>query len=177
MGDPEYAVTEKGRCVARELQSDILPSILDQSLACALRYIDFSRRGIEANCTIEPREDGRYDFCCSFEEKRNKIFRISLVVDSLERAKRMKDNFINRPEVIYRGVFALLAGNVNYLLTEEQSIPSIFVINCEQIVNFFACCLDLLENHIFIRQNVQFPKVKIVTIIHENANASATHGK
>ncbi|NLW74246.1 MAG: DUF4364 family protein [Clostridiales bacterium] len=115
VGDPEYVVTEKGRCVARELRSDILPSILDKSLACALRYIDFSRRGIEANCTIEPREDGRYDFNCSFEEKRNKIFRISLVVDSFDRAKRMKDNFINRPEVIYRGVFALLAGNVNYL--------------------------------------------------------------
>ena len=78
---------------------------------------------------------------------------------SLERAKRMKDNFINRPEVIYRGVFALLAGNVNYLLTEEQSIPSIFVINCEQIVNFFACCLGLIrKNHIFIRQNVHFQR-------------------
>ncbi len=114
-GESEYAVTEKGRCVARELHSDILSSILDKSMTCALRYIDFSRRGIEANCSIEPREDGRYNFTCSFDEKRSEIFKISVVVDSLDRVKRMKDNFIERPEVIYRGVFALLAGNVNYL--------------------------------------------------------------
>lgn len=114
-GSKEYVVTEKGRCVARELKSDILPSILDQSLTCALRYIDFNRRGIETSCKIEPREDGRYNFTCSFEEHRSEIFRISVVVDTLQRAKQIKANFIERPEVIYRGSFALLSGNVNYL--------------------------------------------------------------
>lgn len=114
-GSLEYAVTEKGRCVARELKSDILSSILDKSLTCALRYIDFNRRGIEVSCTIEPREDGRYGFTCAFEERKAEIFRLSVVVDSLDRVKRIKDNFIDRPEVIYRGVMALLAGNVNFL--------------------------------------------------------------
>ena len=32
-----------------------------------------------------------------------------------ERVEKMKENFRDRPEVIYRGVTALLAGNVNYL--------------------------------------------------------------
>ncbi len=114
-GSVAYAVTEKGRCVAKELKSDILPSILDKSLACALRYIDFNRRGIEASCSIEPREDGSYNFTCSFDEHKSEIFRISVVIDSLNRAKRMKDNFMDRPEVIYRGVLALLSGNVNYM--------------------------------------------------------------
>ncbi|MBO5744498.1 MAG: DUF4364 family protein, partial [Clostridia bacterium] len=35
-----YIPTDKGRHVARELKGDILSSILDQSLACALRYLD-----------------------------------------------------------------------------------------------------------------------------------------
>ena len=114
-GSVEYVVTEKGRCVARELKSDIVSSILDKSLACALRYIDFNRRGIEASCNIEPREDGRYTLHCSLDEHKNEIFHIKLVVDNLDRVKRMKSNFMDRPEVIYRGVTALLAGNVNYL--------------------------------------------------------------
>jgi hypothetical protein len=38
-----------------------------------------------------------------------------IVVDSLERAERMKDNFYERPEALYKGVLALLSGNVNYL--------------------------------------------------------------
>ena len=27
----------------------------------------------------------------------------------------MRDNFYDRPEIVYRGVVALMAGNVNYL--------------------------------------------------------------
>ena len=117
-GSVEYAVTEKGRCVARELKTDIVSSILDKSLASALRYIDFNRRGVEARCSIEPREDGRYNLNCSLDEHKNEIFHITLVVDNMDRVKRMKSNFMDRPEVIYRGVTALLAGNVNYLFNE-----------------------------------------------------------
>ena len=41
-----------------------------------------------------------------------------LVVDSADRASRMKENFFDRPEIIYRGVHALLAGNMNYLFDD-----------------------------------------------------------
>ena len=46
-GKTYYMVSDKGKCVADELHSDILSSILDQSLAAALRYLDFKKRGIE----------------------------------------------------------------------------------------------------------------------------------
>ncbi len=114
-GDTLYAVTEKGRYVARELKSDILSSVLDQSLARALRYLNFKKRGIVPRCTVEKTDDGRYCVSCSFMERDTCIFSQTLTVDTLDRATRMKDNFYERPEAIYRGVVALLAGNVNYL--------------------------------------------------------------
>ena len=114
-GEPLYAVTEKGKYVARELKSDLLSSILDQSLARALRYLDFKKRGIVPRCTVEKTDDGRYAVSCSFMERDTCIFSQSLTVDTLDRATRMKENFYERPEAIYRGVVALLAGNVNYL--------------------------------------------------------------
>ena len=114
-GEELYSVTEKGRCVARELKSDILPSILDRSLSAALRYLNFRKRGIIIKCTIEKTEDERYEVKCSFIEKQKTIFSQSLVVDSQDRAERMKNNFYERPEAIYRGVLALMSGNVNYL--------------------------------------------------------------
>jgi hypothetical protein len=40
------------------------------------------------------------------------------VVDSEDRANRMKENFYDRPEVIYRGVHAMLAGNMNFLFDD-----------------------------------------------------------
>ena len=113
--DELYAITEKGSCVARELKSDILPSILDRSLSAALRYLNFKKRGITAKCVVEPTDDKRYLVNCSFTEKKMTIFSQSIVVDTLDRAERMKNNFYERPEAIYRGVLALMAGNVNYL--------------------------------------------------------------
>ena len=44
-GEPTYTVTRKGRTVVESYKSDILPSILEESLAAALRHLDFSRRG------------------------------------------------------------------------------------------------------------------------------------
>ena len=113
--EEKYSVTEKGRHVARELKSDLLSSILDQSLARALSYLNFKKRGIVPKCTIEQIDDGRYNVSCSFIEKKVCIFSQTLTVDTLDRAKRMKENFYERPEAIYKGVLALMAGNVNYL--------------------------------------------------------------
>ena len=110
-----YEITEKGRIVARELKTDILPSILDKSLSGALRYLNFKKRGVIARCIIEKTDDGRYSVNASFTEKGVNIFSQTLVVDTIQRAEAMKKNFYDRPEAIYRGVTALLAGNVNYL--------------------------------------------------------------
>ena len=110
-----YFITEKGRVIAAELKSDLLDSILDQSLACALRYLNFRKRGVEAKCRIIPTENGKYKFECSLTEKGELIFKTEMTVDSQNRAERMKANFKERPETVFRGVNALLSGNVNYL--------------------------------------------------------------
>ena len=113
---PMYAVSEKGKYVARELNSDILTSILDKSLSAALRYLDFKKRGVEAKSVISKRDDGRYEIECRMLEKGEIIYSTRVIVDTLARAERMKENFYNRPEGIYKATLALLAGNVNFLL-------------------------------------------------------------
>ena len=114
-GDTLYYITKKGQCVAEELHSDILKSILDKSLSAALRYLDFKARGIEAKCESHRREDGYYDVTCALLERGEAIFSASLMVDSSERAESMKENFRDHPEVIYRGMYAMLSGNANFL--------------------------------------------------------------
>ena len=116
-GKELYMITDKGRCVARELKSDLLASMLDKALAKALRFLDFKKRQVVARCTIEKADDNKYCVSCSFTEKGVVIFSQNLIVDTLNRAERMRDNFYERPEVIYKGVVALMAGNVNYLFS------------------------------------------------------------
>ena len=117
-GDMTYEITERGRNVAETLHSDILSSILDKSLAAALRYLDFKKRGIEGRCESHRREDGRYDFYCELSERGEIIYSTTMVVDSADRANRMKENFRDRPDVIYRGVHAMLGGNMNFLFDD-----------------------------------------------------------
>ncbi len=114
-GIEKFSVTDNGSIVASELKSDIISSILDKSLAAALRYIDFKKRGVVVKFDIEKQEDNNYKITTSFNENGKTIFSQIIIVDSLERAKRMKQNFYERPEALYRGVLALLSGNVNYI--------------------------------------------------------------
>lgn len=112
-----YEVTENGKIVATELKSDVLGVILDKALYAALRYLDFKKRGVTVKFNVEKTEDGRYKIEASFIEKGVCIFSQSLLVDSLERAEQMKKNYYERPEALYKGVLAILSGNVNYLFT------------------------------------------------------------
>ena len=42
---------------------------------------------------------------------------VTVATDSKLRAEKMKKNFLERPEVIFKGVTALLAGEVDYLFS------------------------------------------------------------
>lgn len=118
-GEPLYSVTHKGRLVAEQLKSDILPSILDKSLTCALQYLDFQRRGITVDCSSTPLPDQTVDVSVVLKEKDKVILSTTLNVDSEYHAKQMKQNFRDRPAVIYRGILALLSGKVEFLYDEK----------------------------------------------------------
>lgn len=114
-GEELYLITDRGRLCARELKSDLLASILDKALAKALRFLDFKKREVVARCRVEKAEDQKFAVISSFTEKGVVIFSQTLLVDTELRARRMQDNFYERPDVIYKGVLALMAGDVNFL--------------------------------------------------------------
>ena len=117
-GEACYLPTEKGICVAESMRRDLLPSILDESLATALRYLDFQKRGVKLSCKSEKNPDGTgYYLHCSVIEKETTLMKVTLWVDSKLRADRMIERFRNKPESVYRGITALLSGNVDYLLS------------------------------------------------------------
>jgi hypothetical protein len=117
--DPLYAVTAKGALVAEQLKCDLLPSILDQSLTCALRYLDFKRRQIVPDCTYEHLPDHTFNVTLMLKERDHVIFTTTVNVDSEYRSRQIRQNFIERPDVIYRGVLALLTGKVNFLFDKK----------------------------------------------------------
>ena len=114
-----YSVTARGRIVAEELKCDILPVLLDKSMTCALRYLDFRRRGILVDCNWECLPDHTFDVTLLVKEKDKVILKTTINVDSEYRCRQVRETFRSRPEVIYRGILALLCGKVDYLFDKN----------------------------------------------------------
>ena len=119
VGDPLYSVTHKGMVVAEQLRCDLLPSILDQSLTCALRYLDLKRRQVTVDCTSQKLPDQTFDVSFILREKDKTILQTTINVDSEYRSRQMRQAFRDRPDVIYRGILALLTGKVDYLFDKK----------------------------------------------------------
>lgn len=114
-GEDTYTVTKKGACVVDSMHGEVLASILEESLACALRFLDFRRRGVKVSCRRTANPAGGYDLRCSVTESGKSLLEMTLWVDSEIRADRMEQQFRDRPEQMYRGILAMLSGKVNYL--------------------------------------------------------------
>ncbi|MBE6641636.1 MAG: DUF4364 family protein [Ruminococcaceae bacterium] len=109
-----FSVSPVGREVAASLQDMLVAPIRERAFRSALRILSFKKREAEMSCTVTE-QDGRYLVECYVKEKKVTLMSASILVDSKERADRMKENFYERPEVIFKGLSALLACEVNYL--------------------------------------------------------------
>jgi hypothetical protein len=97
------------------MKDRILPEILDHAVRSALQLISFKARGLTARSSIEEVSGGKYMLTCRIGGREGDHMETKLVLESLRQAERMRINFDERSEFIYRGMMALLSGNMNYL--------------------------------------------------------------
>lgn len=116
-GDDLYAITEQGKHVADTLQSRLLNLLRDKSLKSALRLLSFRKRGADVRCEVAPLSGGRYEMHCIVIDHHEEILHLTVVLDNETQVEKMRYNFMNKPEVVYRGMMALLSGEVNYLIS------------------------------------------------------------
>lgn len=117
-GETCYAVTHRGAFVVDSLKSELLPSVLDQSLAGALRFLDFRRRGVKVTARVEALPTGGFHVIGKMTERDRELLSVTLFTDDAARAAKMEEEFRSHPENIFRGVTALMAGNMDFLWNE-----------------------------------------------------------
>lgn len=111
-----YAITETGKNVVDQLQSNLLNIIKEKSLKSAMRLLSFKTRGSDVKCSYTECSDGKYNIKCEVTEGGVKLLDLGLVVDTKYQLDKMMYNFNERPEVVYRGIISLLTGDINYLI-------------------------------------------------------------
>lgn len=114
-GSEKVRITPKGRDTAQTMKDAILPEILDHAVRSALQLLSFKARGLTAHSEIEDAGGGKYILSCTIGGADGNHLETKLMLESLRQAERMKINFDERSEFIYRGIMALLSGNMNYL--------------------------------------------------------------
>ncbi|MCR4905672.1 MAG: DUF4364 family protein [Clostridiales bacterium] len=115
LGRDLYAVTDTGRMIARGLSDDLLlAAVREKSYVSAMRHLSLEKRGAVWNHSIERDGEG-YIFHCSITDRDGMAFKLDLRADSYMQVQRMRMNFEDKPDVVYRGLLAIVTGNVNYL--------------------------------------------------------------
>lgn len=122
--DDLFYITQKGILVAEQLSSEFRTTLLRESTLAAFRYLRFTKdQGITTECNIRRTEPDRtFDVEFSVRNKEKSLFHAFLNVATEEQARKMSKNFYENPDVIMKGVFSLMIGDVNYLWG-VQNIP------------------------------------------------------
>lgn len=112
----QYEVSDTGRMIAKGLADDLLlAAVREKSYISAMRHLSLEKRGAVVDHRIEMVGDGSYIFHCSIKDCDGMAFDLALRADSYLQVSRMRMNFEDKPDVVYRGIIALVTGNVNYL--------------------------------------------------------------
>ena len=112
-----YEVTQTGRQVARVLSESLMVAVREKSYRSALRHLSFARKGAYIDQQYRPDGDG-YLVTCSIKDKNGVIMDLTVRADSEYQLNKMLNNYAEKPEVVFRGVVALLSGDVNYLFED-----------------------------------------------------------
>lgn len=114
----KYFVTSTGRLIARSLSENILmAAVREKSYISAMRHLSLEKKGAVCDQTFEIDGDA-FTFKCSIKDREGVALDLAVRADTVNQLNRMRLNFDEKPDVIMRGIIALLTGNVNYLFDE-----------------------------------------------------------
>lgn len=116
-GEKVYVISDLGISMVSEVQGEVYASIREKALRSAQRLLALKRTGNRIACTVTPKERGCM-LHASIVDNEKTLLSLEVFVADKNYALRMKDNFDERAEIVYKGVMALLSGDVNFIFDE-----------------------------------------------------------
>lgn len=114
---PKYVISDDGILAVSEYENSIYSAIREKALRSAMRLLAFNRDGSRITARLE--EDGTgYLLTCEIRNNERVVFSTRVHLTDPDYAERMKANFEERAEIIYKGSLALLSGDMNFIFDE-----------------------------------------------------------
>ncbi len=113
-GEELFEITDTGRQVAHVLGENLMITVREQGVRSALRHLSLKQLGASVDQQYDVLGDG-FLYHCAIKDKDGTLLGVNLRLDDRRQLERITKNFADRPEIIYRGILALLSGDVNYI--------------------------------------------------------------
>ena len=112
-----YVISPEGTEAVESVEDKIFVSVKEKALRSALRLLAFNRSGSRTRSRVEKAEKG-YKLICSIEDSEKTLLHIEVFLTDAHYAEKLRVNYDERAEIIYKGVLSLLSGEVNFLFDE-----------------------------------------------------------
>ena len=113
-GEPLYTIAPQGRSVLETYEQELLSDDKDRAIRHAMRVLAQKRDGVEQTSRITPTGSG-WTVTCTIADKQKVLFETSVYMNDQASAEKLRNNFDDRADIIYRGVLALLSGDVDFI--------------------------------------------------------------
>lgn len=114
-GKPKmYQISNNGLIAVAELSPKLYPTIREKAYRSTLRLLAFYKQGAKISSTVDIDGDG-WRFNCEMTNGEKVLLNINTYFTDYDYAQRVKSNFDENAENVYKGTLAILSGDVNYI--------------------------------------------------------------
>lgn len=115
-----YTVSKLGATTASTFESDLPTAVRERAMASLERILKLLRRQEENRVEIEKTPDG-YRLSMTITDIGTDLLSLTMFMPTKEECETLRKRFLNDPLTIYKGIFALLTGDME---TVGELIPS-----------------------------------------------------
>ncbi len=112
-----YSITPSGEEAVSNVEMRLFTTVREKALRSALRLLAFNKNGSRISSDL--REEGKgYILKCKIEDREKVLMDLEVFLTEKYYAEKLRQNFDNRAEIVYKGVLSLISGDINYIFDE-----------------------------------------------------------
>ena len=111
LDDNLYKITPHGRKNGQLLYRSLPLSVKEKAIKASIRIMSKIRREAENSCEITETENG-FKATCRIMDRTDELMSVSVLLADKMQAESIKNQFMKDPEIIYKGMLALLTGDI-----------------------------------------------------------------
>lgn len=111
-GEDLYKTTSLGVATAELFERRLPVSVREKAVNAAVRLLSRIKRESENRVEFTENSSGGFDVTCSVLDMGDTLMSVKLLVADRAQAESVKRQFQSNPDIVYRGVLALLTGDV-----------------------------------------------------------------